>query len=452
MTSVDPVGDDHSKTSRNSASPPSESPSEAKPHILIVEDDVRISQALRLFMRVWGYQGTVVNSGDFALDYFHSCFPSQEAQRTPALAVDLVLMDIKLRGNLDGIETALKIHECCDAHAVPPVPIIYLSATDEPTIFERAISTNPYGFLNKPINYADVRTMIALALHRHQQERQQIQNFTSEIDQERDLYDLKSQLLAMLHHELATPLSVIRLLVWQFQNNDPIPFLGQGQINQRNQSEISLPEIASAEMRLVELAKLNRIEQSLQDINWLLDQVKSMNRMEKNQLAVNGEKFMVVNYCRDRLRSLANLHGGKYNLEVTSTGDERILSLDRQILWHILSNLVSNAVKYSPENSLIKVVLECDPAGLELRVTDQGIGIPEDEQEQVFAPFKRCRNVNGSEHQGGIKGLGMGLYIVKQAVIAHHGKVTLTSKLGQGSTFTVYLPSLDATKGIGDGI
>jgi signal transduction histidine kinase len=448
MTTVDPMDDNGlsglpAPLMQPLELPTPESKTESKPHILIVEDDVKISQALRLFMRVWGYQGTVVNSGDFALDYFVSCFPNtdtnQDTAESTGLPVDLVLMDIKLRGNLDGIETALKIHECCDAHAVPPVPIIFLSATDEPTIFQRAISTNPYGFLNKPINYADVRTMIALALHRHRQEREQIQNFTSEIDQERDLHDLNTRLLAMLHHELATPLSVIRLLVWQFQNNDTMPSLTQGNLSDQNLTE----------MRLVELPKLNRIEQSLQDVNWLLDQVKSMNRLGKNQLVVNGEKFLAINYCRDRLKSLSNLHGGKYTLEVTSTSDDYLLCLDRQILWHILSNLVSNAVKYSPENSTVQVDLEPTPDGFTLRVTDQGIGIPADEQDQIFEPFKRCRNVNGSNHQGGIKGLGMGLYIVKQAVIAHDGTVTLSSKLGQGSTFTVYLPNLDETKGIG---
>ena len=443
MTSPEPQPDLSSAVHEPEANP--------KPHILIVEDDAKISQALRLFMRIWGYQGTIVNSGNFALEYFkietktetaaisdHGLVdtPSPPTSLTKALPVDLVLMDIKLRGNLDGIETALKIQEYCDAQAIPPVPIIYLSATDEPTIFQRAISTNPYGFLNKPINYADVRTMIALALHRHRQERQQVENFTSEIDQERHLYDLQSRLLAMLHHELATPLSVIRLLIWQIQNNDPI--------RESMAQSAGYPAAgAMTEQRLVELSKINRIEQSLQDINWLLDQVKSMKRMGKNHLVVSGERCLVINYCRDRLKSLTSLHGGKYNLEITSTGDDYSLVLDRQILWHILSNLVSNAVKYSPAHSTVSVELECSATGLTLRVTDQGIGIPENEQDQIFEPFKRCRNVNGSEHQGGIKGLGMGLYIVKQAVVAHHGTVTLTSKPCQGSTFTVYLPSLE---------
>jgi signal transduction histidine kinase len=107
---------------------------------------------------------------------------------------------------------------------------------------------------------------------------------------------------------------------------------------------------------------------------------------------------------------------------------------DETLLKHIVSNLLNNAIKYSPPDSTVLFELIKQEKTVILKFQDQGIGIIEADQKQLFQPFHRGENV------GTIPGTGLGLSIVKQCVIAHRGEITVNSQLGVGSTFTVTLP------------
>jgi signal transduction histidine kinase len=107
---------------------------------------------------------------------------------------------------------------------------------------------------------------------------------------------------------------------------------------------------------------------------------------------------------------------------------------DSQILTHIMSNLLDNALKYSDENTTVKLKVEPLSSGIQISIIDQGIGIPEDEQVHLFESFFRASNVIG------IVGTGLGLTIVKQFVELLNGTITYTSALNKGSEFTITLP------------
>jgi signal transduction histidine kinase len=107
---------------------------------------------------------------------------------------------------------------------------------------------------------------------------------------------------------------------------------------------------------------------------------------------------------------------------------------DSQILTHIMSNLLDNALKYSDENTTVKLKVEPLSSGIQISIIDQGIGIPEDEQVHLFESFFRASNVVG------IVGTGLGLTIVKQFVELLNGTITYTSALNKGSEFTITLP------------
>ena len=106
------------------------------------------------------------------------------------------------------------------------------------------------------------------------------------------------------------------------------------------------------------------------------------------------------------------------------------------MLHHILTNLLGNAVKYSLSNSTVIFDLIYQHKTVILRIKDSGIGIPIQEQKQLFEPFHRASNV------GNISGTGLGLAIVKKCVEVHGGEISLQSQEGVGSTFTVTLPLL----------
>jgi len=108
--------------------------------------------------------------------------------------------------------------------------------------------------------------------------------------------------------------------------------------------------------------------------------------------------------------------------------------LDEKLLKHIVYNLLSNAIKYSPAGGLIRIEVRTLGEHLELKISDPGIGIPEDHLPHLFETFQRAENV------GQIQGTGLGLAIVKSGVEAHGGSIAVNSIPRQGTTFTVQLP------------
>jgi signal transduction histidine kinase len=116
-------------------------------------------------------------------------------------------------------------------------------------------------------------------------------------------------------------------------------------------------------------------------------------------------------------------------------GTPKAIQVDIQLLRNVLNNLLSNAIKYSPENNAIDCTLSYHPSSIEIRFKDQGIGIPPEEQANLFERFFRATNATG------ISGTGLGLSIVKRYLDLMGGQIHLISLPGQGSTFTVILPS-----------
>jgi signal transduction histidine kinase len=108
--------------------------------------------------------------------------------------------------------------------------------------------------------------------------------------------------------------------------------------------------------------------------------------------------------------------------------------MDAKLLEHIVSNLLSNGLKYSPEGGTVQFDLICDGESAVFHIRDCGIGIPQKDLEQLFESFRRASNV------GTIPGTGLGLAIVKKCVELHGGTITVDSVVGTGTTFTVTLP------------
>ncbi|MDL5057538.1 sensor histidine kinase [Geitlerinema calcuttense] len=121
----------------------------------------------------------------------------------------------------------------------------------------------------------------------------------------------------------------------------------------------------------------------------------------------------------------------------TSQGEFGRVYLDEKLLYSIMSNLLLNAIKYSPSGTQVTLKLEGDSEQIVFEVEDQGVGISEDEQANIFNPFYRGQNVEG------ISGSGLGLAVVSKCVEIQKGRIEVNSHVGEGTRFRVYIPRTD---------
>lgn len=233
-------------------------------------------------------------------------------------------------------------------------------------------------------------------------------------DQALEANRLKTELLAKVSHELRTPLGAI---------------LGFAEL-----LEVNTYGPLSEKQRQVTTKIINSTHYLTTLVNELLDQAQ----LEAGRLKLNVHSFAPANLVDDTLTKLSVLARTK-GLSLTSdiaTDVPATLFGDAARLQQILVNLVSNAIKFTQRGG-VRVKLYCPDADYwALRVSDTGPGIPAEAQTYIFEPF---RQVDGSITRAHA-GTGLGLSIVKQLTTLMGGEITLESKVGQGSTFTVYLP------------
>ena len=164
------------------------------------------------------------------------------------------------------------------------------------------------------------------------------------------------------------------------------------------------------------------------------------NMLETEQARVTGTRIErapteINNLVQDVVeghRAQAELRG--LVMSVHSTAPEVWIDTDATRVRQILDNLISNALKYSPAESSVRVDIRVDGGEAVVSVTDAGIGIPEEERDHLFQPFSRLAGARG------YVGTGLGLYISRAIVEAHGGTIDVVSTRGKGSTFTVRLP------------
>jgi signal transduction histidine kinase len=144
--------------------------------------------------------------------------------------------------------------------------------------------------------------------------------------------------------------------------------------------------------------------------------------------------FDLDGLCRSVLDEFLNRPDITHQIHYTCDAVLREVKLDKKLMRQIISNLVSNAIKYSPEDTSIFVSLEYEDEALFLKVRDEGIGIPEADMKHLFEPFHRAENV------GTISGTGLGLVIIKESVELQGGTITIESQVNVGTTFTIRIP------------
>ncbi len=231
-----------------------------------------------------------------------------------------------------------------------------------------------------------------------------------EIAREREIIDLKQRLVSMVSHDLRNPLTVIAL---------------------SSHNLVRYFERLTSEQRL---EYLHMIEPHIKHMGELLDEVLMLGDVQAEKLAFNPSPLDLESFCRDVFQQMRLTDMVGHQFRFVAEGDFGHVSVDEKIVRHILINLLSNAIKYSPSDTEIRLELSQDEQAIILHVSDQGIGIPAEDQAKVFEAFYRAPNARF------VGGTGLGLAIVRSNVEAHGGTIAFESKQGQGTTFIVRLP------------
>ncbi|HEY9832103.1 MAG TPA: sensor histidine kinase, partial [Stenomitos sp.] len=162
---------------------------------------------------------------------------------------------------------------------------------------------------------------------------------------------------------------------------------------------------------------------------------------EAGQVRFNPEPLVLNEFCQELVTEMQrgmSLNSTSsclpHTLILVCRGHRFLACMDKKLLRQLLSNLLCNAIKYSPAGGQVHFELTCQDDTAIFQIRDQGIGIPKADQSRLFEFFYRAKNV------GAIAGTGLGLAIVKTCVDLHRGEITVESEVGVGTTFTVSLP------------
>jgi len=250
----------------------------------------------------------------------------------------------------------------------------------------------------------------------------QIQNRTFLLSKkEIETRDVRQKLLTSITHELRTPLAVI---IGKLQS------LQKANLNSKNANHVLTAN------------------QNAQDLIFQIDQLLEWNKVEANALQVRkriGNLNLVLSEIVQNLETQANSKSIKLKLSILKDNFQG--ELDFEKFRTIAKNLISNAIKYSSTNKKVKVVLSYDANQIELKVVDQGSGIPENQLDKIFDWYYRVAN---SDSKDQYEGFGIGLALSNQLAVLMGGKIEVDSTLGEGSTFRLLLPFFPRQKEILD--
>ena len=229
------------------------------------------------------------------------------------------------------------------------------------------------------------------------------------LDKEKELNTLKSRFVSMASHEFRTPLSTIL-------------------------SSIELVEAYLDAGNSKALKHINRIKNSVTTLTSILNDFLSLSRLEEGKIEAQPEWFQLSDFCLavvDEMRGQLK-RGQQLIHEEKNVGQE--IFLDKKFLKIIFFNLISNAIKYSPEGKPIRCMTSLRDQTLSIVIQDEGMGIPREDQPHLFTRFFRAHNVEN------IQGTGLGLNIVKRYIELLNGRIRFESAQGFGTSFFVDIP------------
>ncbi|ATC64968.1 hypothetical protein CMV30_13885 [Nibricoccus aquaticus] len=362
-------------------------PSAPKGHILIVDDDSVNTIVVTGLLESHGYQVSQAGSGEEAL--------LRIANEKP----DLVLLDVTLPG-IDGFKTSTEIKRTLGDEAPP---VIFVTSRDSTDDIVAGFANSGVDYLTKPVSESEALARI----HTHISNRNLIKQLA--VANQR-----KNQVLGMAAHDIRNPLGSICGLTELMSDGafGPVGSELLDCIKLINSESSNLLELVN------QLLDVSSIEAGVLKINFAPGDL--------NALIVRSVYTARINASRKKTQILHQPKSGSTTLRI-----------DEGKIRQVVDNLISNAVKYSPQGSTVKVTHTIAGGTHIISVEDEGPGIPESERHKLFKEFGTL----SAKATGGEKSTGLGLAISRRIIEAHHGSITAENLSPRGSKFSFTLPA-----------
>jgi len=373
--------------------------------IIVVDDEAGTRATLCGILEDAGYRAIGLERGADALEMI---------QKSP---FDAVITDIRLPdvGGMEILELAKEMN--------PDAAVIMMTGYASMETAIDAVNQGAYAYFVKPVNPDEIKTTIANAF---KQQRLLIENkrlveslqrsnkLLFEANEElKEATKAKSEFLARMSHELRTPLNVI--IGFAELMLDRVP----GEINEEQRQ--CLDDILTSGQHLLGL------------INDVLD----LSKVEAGKMELRLRNIALSEVVESLTSAMVPvLAQRKQSLDVDLEPGLPPVHADEGKLKEVFFNLVSNSAKFTPDGGKLKIEAVRKGDWCQVSLSDNGIGIKKEDQEQIFEPFYQVNNSVAGEK----KGTGLGLALVKQIVEMHGGRIWVESEYGKGSRFTFTLP------------
>jgi two-component system, sensor histidine kinase and response regulator len=365
------------------------------PRIMVVDDHEGLRRLLSMVLQRAGYQIITCDDGPEALALLRTC------------TIDLMLLDLQLP-QMDGYEVLAAVRANPNT---ADLPVIFLTANGETDQIVRGLQSGANDYVTKPFE----EEVLLARVHTHLRLKELADQRKHDVERLEKLDALKDRFVVIASHDLKGPLGTVMSALDLMKNLVESDSLSAD----ITRSLIEAMEASTQTMRSIigDFLDLQAIKAGGIELNLRPISLNGLVEFTCEQFHYDAER---KNIC----------------IELDLSPDVPAVMGDAERLMQIISNLVSNALKYSPSQTTIRVRSSCADGRARVEVEDQGPGISEDEIAHLFQEFVRLRN----RPTGGETSSGVGLSITRDLVEMHSGKIGVESKVGTGSVFWFELP------------
>ncbi len=364
--------------------------------ILIVDDTPANVDVLRKILTHHGFNISMAPSGEIALKIVSKIQP------------DLIVLDVMMPG-INGFETCQKLKS---DKSTQDIPVIFITAKIDANDIVEGFSAGGIDYITKPFSLEEVLVRIETQLKLSKTTKDLKKAILATHDAKEDSL-AKSEFLSRMSHELKTPLNSV---------------LGFSQLLEMSQD----PPLTTDQKKQVD-----QITGAGRYLLKLIGEVLDVTDLDSGNFKILSEKVDLLPLIEEAMTAVIP-DAKKYNVTLinnTKDSDTYFVRGESKRIKQILENILLNAIKYNKETGTVTLELTKDTEWVTISITDTGEGIPQEHLEEIFVPLFRLE-----KHKTLVGGVGMGLTTAKKLTQLMGGKIKATSKLNEGSCFSVHLP------------